>query len=254
MYSTFSLAAEMSSFRYQSTALSLASTVPSAGRTPANPVNQPSATEKDVVEISTSAKDSRHASALEQQGKMRGDDRHERQLELLRDMLRQITGGEPDKLVREDHRPPRLNGEPHALGTSAPASSLTMNATELEVAQFAFAFAGTIATADGKSVSFAMELSVDRASFSSQALSVADGNNGALTLNYQGTSAELASSSFSFSLSAEGDPINGSGRLLIDDARHDISHAARPLLRDALRQSGMGELWHDASQLLNAIA
>lgn len=255
MLSTLSITAEMSSLRYQSTALSLATDIQLPRPTPENTTNTVPSTANDVVDISTSARDSRHASALEHRGKIRNNDKQERQLDLLRDILRQITGEEPDKLVKGDHhRRPLQSPEPQAVATDAPVSSLTMNATESEVEQFAFSFAGTIATADGKTVAFSMELSVDRASLSNQTLAVANGQNGALAVNYQGTSAELTSSSFSFTLGTEGDPINGSGQFQVDDALHEISHAARPLLRDALRQSGMGDLWHDASQLLNAIA
>jgi hypothetical protein len=254
MSSTFSIAAEMSSLRYQSTALSLATNIQPASNTPANMASHPPSSTNDFVGISASARDSHHASALEHSGKARDAGKEQRQLDLLRDILRQITGEEPDKLVKGEHRQPQQSPEPQAVVTDAPVSSLTMSASALEVEQFAFSFAGTIATADGKTVSFSMELAVDRASFSNQTLAIADGQNGALAVNYQGSSAELTSSSFSFSLATEGDPINGSGRLLVDDALHDISHAARPLLRDALRQSGMGDMWHEASQMLNAIA
>ncbi len=254
MTSTFSISAEMTSLRYQSAALSLATDLQPASVTSANRAKPPLASTTDFVGISEDARDSHHASAVELGARLRDDEKEGRQLDLLRNILRQITGEEPDKLSKGAQRHHQQNSETQAIANDAPLSTVTMSSAAIEVEQFAFSFSGTISTTDGKAVSFSMELAVDRASFSNQTLGIIDGQNGNIAVNYQGSSAELTSSSFSFSLATEGGPVNGSGRLLVDQALHDISHAARPLLRDALQQSGMGDMWHDASQLLNAIA
>lgn len=90
------------------------------------------------------------------------------------------------------------------------------------VEKLGFAASGTIKTADGKDVAFTLELNLTKASFSGFSAS-----SDPMTVNYAGTSSELTSLSFKFSLDSgeESAAQDGSGLLTVDKSEADSGAA-----------------------------
>lgn len=86
------------------------------------------------------------------------------------------------------------------------------------VAELGFSASGTIKTADGKEVGFTLELNLTKAS-----LSAFSASSDPMTVNYAGTSSELTSMSFKFSLDSGEE--EGSGLLTVDKEDADSGGA-----------------------------
>lgn len=158
----------------------------------------------------------------------------------LKRMIESFTGREI-KLARvsNGHSSGGGNYSDPNTGTSQPAPSnqtdqapteqqwgmsYTYSKTHYESEQTSFSAAGTVNTADGKSISFSMNLQMSREYFSEEKLSVTAGapKIDPLVINYSGSAAELQNTTFEFDLNSDGtkDQISqlapGSGFLVFD--------------------------------------
>ncbi|MDR2838455.1 MAG: VCBS repeat-containing protein [Azonexus sp.] len=110
--------------------------------------------------------------------------------------------------------------------------------TEIEETQFSAS--GVVNTADGRAISFQLDLSMSRAWHEESNLTIVSGNFGQavkdpLVLNFAGTAASLTNERFEFDLDADGDmeKINfvaqGSGFLVFDRNRDGVVNDGREL-------------------------
>ncbi|MDE2600430.1 MAG: VCBS repeat-containing protein [Rhodocyclaceae bacterium] len=151
-------------------------------------------------------------------------------IKLLIAMIEAITG-KPVKFFNQASL-----AQPPAAGNSAPASATPPSAADwgmtydlhesyTEAEQTTVSSSGTIKTADGKTVSFQLDLSMSRSYYESTDISVRAGNaqrKDPLVINFDGTAAQLSDMKFSFDLNGDGKEesisqlAGGSGYLALD--------------------------------------
>lgn len=106
------------------------------------------------------------------------------------------------------------------------AAAVGASGFSAEVEQLNFSASGTIKTADGEEVGFTLELNVTRASLSGYSAGAAAGQDG-LSVSFGGSSTELFSMSFEFSVnSGEQGAGEGIGRLFVDKPGKDHAGVA----------------------------
>lgn len=120
-----------------------------------------------------------------------------------------------------------------------------------EIEQTRFAASGTVKTADGREISFSLELSMSRIYHEESSVSLRLGDaarkTDPLVLNFAGTAAQLTDQRFAFDLDADGDPeqINfvapGSGFLVFDRNQDGRINNGSELFGPATN-NGFGEL------------
>lgn len=135
-------------------------------------------------------------------------------VQIIRRMFKEITGQELELFVPGD-----LQGQtdeasyqaPQQPPAQSPASNSnlvyqqSMSYFEAEVSTFSAE--GSITTKDGQSFDFSVSLSMSRAFYSEQNLSLTVGNpkkTDPLVINFEGTAAELSTTTFQFDIDADG--------------------------------------------------
>jgi hypothetical protein len=141
--------------------------------------------------------------------------------------------------------------------TPAVEQSLSVQQASISGESTALSIDGTIDTADGEHLSFALNLQLFHAQISSQAVELQQGANG-LALSYSGTAAELTSTSFSFALSSSGEPDSpkghGIGTFSLKDELKEARQAIKPMAKELFKEAGMPSGWSTVNRLLQAVA
>lgn len=209
---------------------------------------------RDRIEFSDEARRPRHREHAVDHVQRAHHDRNDNPLgDFLKGILEQLTGAQVSD----------LQNAPAA--DDASAAELQDQQTSISAQQASFSFEsnslsinGSINTSDGAKVSFALDLQIVHATASATAFNLNSGPNG-YEFDYAGSSAELSSTSFSFSLNAEspdGTPASGSGlgNFSLKDELKDVRQVLKPLLKEFLHEAGMPSDKHSVNQLLHAIA
>ncbi|NTV50550.1 MAG: hypothetical protein HGB32_09110 [Geobacteraceae bacterium] len=137
-------------------------------------------------------------------------------------------------------------------------SSLSAQQSTLSFESNSLSIDGSVATSDGAKLSFSLDLQVLHASVSASAFSLNSGPSG-YDFSFAGSSAELTSTSFSFSLTAEtpaGTPATGSGvgKFSLKDDLKEVRQTLKPLLKDFMKDAGMTSDRHSINQFLSTLA
>ncbi len=138
---------------------------------------------------------------------------------------------------------------PHQLVIAAQQGDLSLQAGSLSID-------GSISAAGGAGASFSLDMQVVHASFSSSTFCLDADANGYQS-SYAGSSAELSSTSFSFSLAGEvpDGPIRGSGSGgLVNAGLKEIRHTVQPLIKDFLCDACIPSDKPNVNKLFRAIA
>lgn len=146
------------------------------------------------------------------------DHKTEKTLDLIGDLISRQTGREVEQLLAAPERP-RQDAAPSPQGvTDTRQASLSAESLSLSVS-------GSIETRDGAKLSFSLALQYDHVLLQGESAQLQSDGNGA-TLNYAGSAAELTSTSFSFSLNAEGSfkTARGIGNFMLDRDDRDSQH------------------------------
>jgi hypothetical protein len=111
--------------------------------------------------------------------------------------------------------------------TRAPSAATATNSVSASLEQLNFSATGTIKTNDGKEVGFTLSLNLAKASVSGFSAEAAAAGQGPMSVNFAGSSSELFSMSFEFTINpSEGaEPTEGTGLLAVDD--DDDAHEQR---------------------------
>ena len=135
-------------------------------------------------------------------------------VQIIRRMFKEITGQDLELFLPGD-----LQGQADEVSYQAPqqppaqapvaASNLVyqQSTSYFEAEVSSFSAEGSITTKDGKSFDFSVSLSMSRAFYSEQNLSLAVGNpkkTDPLVINFEGTAAELSTTTFQFDIDANG--------------------------------------------------
>ncbi len=216
---------------------------------------------RDPVNLSDAGKVAQAADALreEQNAAVEGDPR----IALIRHML-ELWLGHPVKVFDAADLHKRLG---HAAETAQQASAAggaqqrpaaagygieyERHETYAEIEQTHFAASGTVKTADGREISFQLELTMSRSYFEESSTSIRLGDAARkvdpLVLNFAGSAAQLTNQRFAFDLNGDGskEQINfvapGSGFLVFDRNRDGKINDGRELFGPATND-GFAEL------------
>ena len=153
-------------------------------------------------------------------------------LKLIRQMMEMLTGEKIRLVDIEDFEASTTVSSSNSSTVSAAQQSagfgIEYDASEsyTETEKTTFSASGTVKTADGKEISFSIELSMERSYHEESSISLRLGDAAKkvdpLILNFAGTAAQLSDQRFSFDLNADGttEQINslkrGSGFLVFD--------------------------------------
>ena len=191
----------------------------------------------ELVSLSEAGKAAQSADAIndQQEAAVEGDPK----LILIRQML-ELWLGHAVKVFDAEDLQARIKGVDQAAASSAPPAAppagqaasagfgIEYDRQERysEVEQTQFAASGTVKTADGREISFQLELSMQRSYVEESNVSIRLGDAARkvdpLVLNFSGTAAQLTDQRFAFDLNADGktEQINfvapGSGFLVFD--------------------------------------
>jgi hypothetical protein len=151
--------------------------------------------------------------------------------DFLKGILEQLTGAQ----VSELQNAPAADDAP-AVVLQDRQTSISAQQASLSFESNSLSINGSINTSDGAKVSFALDLQIVHASANASAFNLNSGPNG-YEFDYAGSSAELSSTGFSFSLNAEtpdGTPASGSGlgNFSLKDELKDVRHVLKPLLKE----------------------
>mgnify|MGYP001222887573 CR=1 FL=1 len=187
----------------------------------ASAVTTPAPVAKDQVQVSDEA--------LQASGKAaeKSADASLSDLRLLGDLLNRVTGSEVQQLSYQE--------------------------TELSSASASLSYSGTIATRDGKELSFGLQIQYEQASLQRQAGTFQADANG-LTFSYEADAAELTSRSFSFSLSAGAgsEVVPGKGLFHLNDEVSRIAKEIKPMVKEFMKATGAQGGWGEANRLLRS--
>lgn len=185
-------------------------------------------------------------------------------LGLIKAMLEFLTGESIRVFSAKDMKPAATAAqlaEPKAAGSSPPSHDAPpqragfgieydYHAVREEFEQTRVATAGTIRTADGRAISFTLDLSLSRRYREETSVSLRSGDavrRDPLVLNFNGTAAQLADQSFRFDLLGNGQAANlpllagGNGYLAVDRNGNGTIDSGRELFGPSTN-SGFGEL------------
>jgi len=173
--------------------------------------------------------------------------------DFLKGILEQLTGAQ----VTDLQNTPAADDASLALLQDQQTSFAAQQAS-LSFESNSLSINGAINTSDGSKVSFALDLQIVHASASAGAFSLNSGPNG-YEFDFAGSSAELSSTSFSFSLNAEtpdGIPAGGHGlgNFSLKDELKEVGKVLKPLLKEFLYDAGLPSGGQNVKQLLRAIA
>lgn len=172
--------------------------------------------------------------------------------DFLQGILEQLTGAQ----VADLQNAPAADDDSAALSQNQQASFAAQQAS-LSFESNSLSINGSINTSDGAKVSFALDLQIVHASASASAFNLNSGPNG-YEFDFAGSSAELFSTSFSFSLNAEtpeGTPVSGSGRgnFSLKEELKDVGKVLKPMLKEFLHEAGLPSDRLSVKQLLHAV-
>jgi len=183
--------------------------------------------------------------------------------DLLKGILEQLTGARVSSIQGApvgDAAPPTSPDQAPAPATTplGQQSSFSAQQASLSFESSSLSIGGSITTADGAKLSFALDLQMMHASASASAFNLSSDQNGQ-NFSFAGTAAELSSTSFSFSLTADlpdGTPATGSGlgTFNLKDDLKEVRHALKPLIKEFLKDNGMPSDRNSVNQLLHTIA
>ena len=185
-------------------------------------------------------------------------------LGLIKALLEFLTGESIRVFSTKDMKPAAAAAElaePKAAGSSPPSHDAPpqptgfgieydYHAVREEFEQTRVATAGTIRTADGRAISFTLDLSLTRRYREETSVSLRSGDavrRDPLVLNFNGTAAQLADQSFRFDLLGNGQAANlpllagGNGYLAVDRNGNGTIDSGRELFGPSTN-SGFGEL------------
>lgn len=215
---------------------------------------------RDRIELSDEARRPRDAEHEVEHVRRSRHDRGENPLfDFIKSMLEQLSGTQIGDLQKALPTPPAaVPAAPTTPAVQNLPTSVSAQQASLSVETNSLSISGSIKTADGATVEFALDLQTIHASASSSAFTLNNGPDGN-TFTFAGSSAELTSTSFSFSFAAQapdGTPSTGSGlgSFSLKDELKDLQHALKPLLKDYLKDSGMASDNSSVNQLLKTIA
>ena len=211
---------------------------------------------QDRIELSDDARrphDTEHA--VERMRKAHHEENSNPLFNFLKDILEKISGAQVTELKGA---PPVSDIPAPALPAQSPTATLAAEQSSLSVETSSVSIGGSITTRDGAKFSFALDLQVLHASASSSSFNLSNGPGG-YDFNFAGSSAELTSTSFNFSLTAElpdGTPgtANGLGNFSLKNDLKEIQHALKPYLQAFFKDSGMPSDNYGVTQLLKTIA
>lgn len=177
-------------------------------------------------------------------------------LKMLIAMIEAITGKPIKLLSSSELQQPPAAGSSVGNGAGMPAPEAnwgmeySLNESYGEFEQTTVSASGTITTADGKEISFQLDLAMSRSYYEENSVSLRAGNaqrKDPLVINFSGTAAQLSDMKFSFDLDGDGkqEEISqlaaGSGYLVLDKNGNDKVDNGLELLGPAT-DSGFGEL------------
>ena len=159
--------------------------------------------------------------------------------QLVHDLLGLITGRDAGEVSLLP------DGEVSAGWTEATLSSDSVS----------LAVDGTVSTRDGKTLGFSLDLSYDHAELAAASAGFEAGEGG-ISLSFAGVAAELTSTSFSFSLTAEGDqgPVTGKGALHLDDEVSKVAKEVKPWAKEFMEASGLHGGWGTINRFLRSLS
>lgn len=173
----------------------------------------------------------------------------------LKDILEKVSGGQ----VNELSTTPPVSGTEAATVPSAQNqfSSISAEQSTLSFETSSFSLEGSITTRDGAKFSYSLDLQMLHLSASSNAFNLTNGPGG-YDFNFAGSSAELTSTSFSFSLTSElPDGTSGTGSGLgsfsLKDDLKEVRQTLKPYIEAFMKESGMPSDKYSAKQLLRTI-
>jgi hypothetical protein len=210
--------------------------------------------QQDRIELSDEARRPRDRGHSIEQALKTEHDRNENPLyEFLRDIIEQITGVQIHNL-----RQAPFKSTSDAQAVQEQQSSISARQASLSFESSSLSIGGSITTSDGTKLSFALDLQIMHASASTSAFTLNSGHDG-YDFTFAGSAAELNSTSFSFSLTAEtadSTPAIGSGLgvFSLKDDLKEISHALKPLVKDFMKEAGIHSSNDNLSKLLSTIA
>jgi len=163
----------------------------------------------------------------------------------------------PGAQISDPQNAPAADGNP-ALTPQNQQTSITAQQDSLSLQAGTLSIDGSINTADGAEASFSLDLQILHVSASSSAFNLSTGPDG-YEFGYAGSSAELSSTSFSFSLANEaldGTPASGSGLgdFSVKDELKEIRQIVKPLIKEFLRDACVPSDKPNVNQLLRTIA
>jgi hypothetical protein len=208
----------------------------------------------DRVELSDEAKRPQHGEHSIDHVRRAHQDRNDNpQADFLKGILEQLTGAQVSDLQNAP-----AAGDASAVVPQDQQASVSAQQASLSFESNSLSIKGSINTSDGAKVSFALDLQIMHASASAGSITLNSDPNG-YEFNFAGSSAELSSTSFSFSLNAEtpdGTSANstGQGNFSLKDGLKEVRQVLKPLLKDFLHDAGMPSDRRSVSQLLHAIA
>ena len=181
---------------------------------------------RDHVEVSDEAQESSRTKGRH------GHPKPDSMMDLLKGILTRLTGSKVEEVT------PTPEGA--APGAPQPPLAAGYQQSSLTTESLSLSLNGTIATKDGKQLGFSLSLQHDHASLTSQTAQVQTGKDG-LSLSFSGTSAELSSTSFSFTLSSSADsrPAGGKGSFQLNDEVSTVAKQLKPLLKEFMKATGM---------------
>lgn len=174
-------------------------------------------------------------------------------LNFLKTVVEQISGAQIDDLQQLT-----ADGTIPVPAAANQQSSISAQQAGLSFENSSISISGSIVTSDGAKLSFDLDLQVLHASADGSAFSLTGGPGG-YDFSFAGSSAELTSTSFSFSLTAEtpaGTSAAGSGvgRFSLKDDLKEVRQTLKPMLKDFMKDAGMASDRYSINQFLSTLA
>ncbi|MFZ4855073.1 MAG: hypothetical protein ACOYL3_01635 [Desulfuromonadaceae bacterium] len=211
---------------------------------------------QDRIELSDDSRRPRDAEhAVERMRKGHHDRDSNPLFNFLKDILEKISGAQVNELKGA---PPVSDIPVPVLPAQSQTATIAAEQSSLSVETSSISIGGSITTRDGVKFSFALDLQMIHASASSSTFNLSNGPGG-YDFNFAGSSAELTSTGFNFSLTAElpdgtSGTANGLGNFSLKEDLKEVQHALKPYLKAFFKDSGMSSDNYGVKQMLQAIA
>jgi hypothetical protein len=218
------------------------------------PALLPMPAQQDRIEFSDDARrafDGEHA--VKQMRNIHHGENSSPLFDFIKEILEKIISAQVTEL-----KPAPTAGDSAVLPPQNRFSSITAEQSALSVETSSVSIGGSITTRDGAKISFALDLQMVHASASSSVFNVSSAPGG-YDFSFAGSSAELTSTSFNFSLAAElpdgaNSSANGLGNFSLKDDLKEVQHALKPYLKAFFKDSGMSSDNYGVKQLLQTVA